>query len=86
MEKALSLSILEKWDGSGYPRGLKGEDIDIFGRITALADVFGALESNRPYKRAWEFDKIVELIKNEKGKHFDPRLVDLFLENIDRFL
>ncbi len=76
----------EKWDGSGYPRGLRGEEIDIFGRITALADVFDALGSNRPYKKAWGLERILKLIKNERGKHFDPKLVDLFLDNIDQFL
>jgi response regulator RpfG family c-di-GMP phosphodiesterase len=75
----------EKWDGSGYPRGLKGEDIHIYGRITAVADVFDALGSDRCYKKAWEDEKIFELLKNEKGKHFDPKLIDLFFENLDKF-
>ncbi len=76
----------EKWDGSGYPRGLKGEEIHIYGRITAIADVFDALAHERPYKKAWELDRILELLKNEKGKHFDPRLVEIFIENLDEFL
>ena len=76
----------EKWNGSGYPRGLKGEDIPIFGRITAIADVFDALGHDRVYKKAWELDQILELFKEERGRHFDPRLVDLFFENLDRFL
>jgi len=76
----------EKFNGSGYPRGLKGEEIHIFARITALADVFDALGSSRSYKKAWEMDDIIELIKKEKGKHFDPILVDLFLNNIDMFI
>ncbi len=75
----------EKWDGSGYPRRLKGEEIHIFGRITALSDVFDALGSDRCYKKAWNNEQIYELIKNEKGKHFDPTLVDLFFEHIDEF-
>lgn len=76
----------EKWDGSGYPRGLKGSEIHIFGRITAIADVFDALAHERPYKKAWELDRILELFKNEKGKHFDPTLIDIFIDNLDEFL
>jgi PAS domain S-box-containing protein len=76
----------EKWDGSGYPRGLKGEDIHIFGRITAIADVFDALGSDRCYKKAWPLDKILELFNREKGKHFDPNLIDIFINNLDEFL
>jgi PAS domain S-box-containing protein len=75
----------EKWDGTGYPRGLKGEEIHIYGRITAIADVFDALGSNRCYKKQWEDEKIFDLLKDEKGKHFDPKLIDLFFENIDKF-
>ncbi len=75
----------EKWDGSGYPRRLKGEEIHIYGRITALADVFDALGSDRCYKKAWKNEQIYELIRREKGKHFDPILVDLFFEHIDEF-
>lgn len=76
----------ERWDGSGYPQSLKGENIDISGRITALADVFDALGSARCYKPAWELDKIIALVKEEKAKHFDPTLVDIFLNNLDEFL
>ena len=76
----------EKWDGTGYPRGLKGEEIHIYGRITALADVFDALGSSRVYKEAWEDEKIFNLFREEKGKHFDPKLVDIFFENVDEFL
>ncbi|MEA3552851.1 MAG: response regulator [Campylobacterota bacterium] len=76
----------EKWDGSGYPQGLKGEDIDINGRITAVADVFDALGSDRVYKKAWEDEKIFNLFKEERGKHFDPKLVDIFFDNLDTFL
>lgn len=76
----------EKYDGTGYPKGLKGQEIHIFGRITALADVFDALGSDRYYKKAWEDEKIFNLIKKEKGKHFDPILVDLFINNIEIFL
>lgn len=76
----------EKWDGSGYPQGLAGEDIHIYGRITALADVFDALGSARVYKAAWELDRILALIEEERGKHFDPKVVDVFLEQLPRIL
>ena len=75
----------EKWNGSGYPHRLKGEEIHIYGRITAIADVFDALGSDRCYKKAWEDEKIFELFKNERAKHFDPKLVDLFFDNIQQF-
>jgi len=73
----------EKWAGNGYPRGISGEDIHIYGRITAVADVFDALGSDRAYKKAWEDERIFQLFKDERGKHFDPKIVDLFFENID---
>jgi len=76
----------EKWDGSGYPRGLKGEDIHIFGRITSIADVFDALSHDRIYKKAWEHKKVIDFIKAESSKSFEPKLVDLFLENIDKII
>lgn len=74
----------EKYNGKGYPRGLAADDIHVYARIVALADVFDALTSIRPYKRAWSFEEAIELIVKEKGEHFDPDLVDLFIENIDR--
>ena len=73
----------EKWDGSGYPRGLSGDEIHIYGRITALADVFDALGSDRVYKKAWDDERIFQLINDERGKHFDPKLVDLFFMNLE---
>lgn len=76
----------EMYDGSGYPNRLKGDEIHIFGRIVALADVYDALSSDRSYKKSWEQEKIIQYIKNERGKHFDPVLVDILVENIDRFL
>ena len=76
----------EKWNGSGYPRKLKGEEIHIAGRITAVADVFDALGSDRVYKKAWEDERIFNLFKEERGKHFDPTLIDLFFENLEEFL
>ena len=75
----------EKWDGNGYPLSLKGEDIHIFGRITALADVFDALGSIRCYKESWSDEEIFSLFRKEKGKHFDPKLIELFFENFDKF-
>lgn len=76
----------EKFDGSGYPKGLKGADIHISARITALADVFDALGSDRTYRQAWEMEAILDLIRAERGVHFDPILVDLFFDNIDTVL
>lgn len=76
----------EKWDGSGYPRGLGGEAIHIYGRITALADVFDALGSDRIYKSAWEDERIFNLFREERGKHFDPSLIDIFFDHLDEFL
>ncbi len=76
----------EKWSGGGYPRGIKGEEIHIFGRITALADVFDALGSDRCYKKKWDDEKIFTLFKEERGRHFEPKLVDIFFENLDQFL
>lgn len=75
----------EKYDGTGYPSGLKGESIPLLGRITAIADVFDALTSHRPYKKAWSFEDATRLLIEEKGKHFDPVLVDLFVDNIEQF-
>lgn len=76
----------ERWDGQGYPRGLAGEEIHIAGRITALADVFDALASERCYKPAWPMTKVIQYISAEKGQQFDPILVDILLSKIDQFL
>ncbi|WP_072680409.1 ABC transporter substrate binding protein [Arcobacter sp. LA11] len=76
----------EKYDGSGYPRGLKGEEIHIYGRITAIADVFDALGSSRVYKKAWKDKEIFEFFREEAGKHFDPILINLFFKNLNEFL
>ena len=76
----------EKWDGSGYPNATSGENIHIYGRITAVADVFDALGSERVYKKAWELEKILDFFKEQSGKHFDPKLVTLFLNNLAKFL
>jgi HD-GYP domain-containing protein (c-di-GMP phosphodiesterase class II) len=76
----------EKFNGGGYPRGISGEDIHIFGRITAVADVFDSLASDRCYKKAWEMDRVLSLIKEERGKHFDPVLVDVLFDNLSGFM
>lgn len=76
----------EKWNGTGYPRRLKEEEIHIYGRITAICDVFDALGHDRCYKKAWKLEKILELFKEERGKHFDPNLVDLFFKHLDTFI
>ncbi|MDQ0916652.1 HD domain-containing phosphohydrolase [Paenibacillus sp. V4I5] len=76
----------EKWNGRGYPRGIKGEDIHIYGRITAIADVFDALGSERVYKKAWELDRILHLFKEERGEHFDPKVVDAFFQQLPDIL
>jgi len=76
----------EKWDGSGYPRGLKGKEIHIIGRIVAFADVLDALSSSRKYKDGWNLDEIFSFLKSQRGKHFDPRITDLFMDNFGLFL
>jgi len=76
----------EKWDGTGYPRGLAAEEIHIYDRITAIADVFDALGSDRCYNKAWNDEKIFGLLKEERGRHFDPKLVDIFFDHLDEFL
>ena len=73
----------EKWDGSGYPQGLAGEDIHIFGRIVALADVFDALTHERHYKKAWTIEESITYIKKEKNIHFDPFLVEILIDKLD---
>lgn len=80
MARQIAVGHHEKWDGSGYPQGLKGEEISIECRIAALCDVFDALTSERPYKKAWPAEKAAELIREEAGKHFDPKLAELFLD------
>lgn len=80
----IALEHHEKWDGSGYPHGKKGEEISIYGRIVAIADVFDALISIRPYKPAWSFKKAHAHLQKSRGIHFDPTLIDLFNENIEK--
>jgi putative two-component system response regulator len=86
MAETIALTHQEKWDGSGYPKGLAGEEIPLEGRITALADVFDALTSERPYKKAWSVEKSVNLIEEESGKHFDPELAAVFLQILPEIL
>lgn len=81
----IALEHHERWDGLGYPKGLKGENIHIFGRIVAIADVFDALGTKRVYKEAWPLGEVKEYFKEERGRSFDPRLVDLFLEHFHKF-
>jgi putative two-component system response regulator len=86
MGRGIALTHHEKWDGSGYPRGLKGEDIPIEGRIAALADVFDALTSKRPYKEPFSNEKAFSIIQEGRGNHFDPDLVDAFFKIQDEIL
>ena len=79
----IALQHHECWDGSGYPSGLKGEEIHVFGRIVGLIDVFDALSHPRCYKQAWPISKIIDFIRLQRGIKFDPVLVDVFLANAD---
>ncbi len=83
MARDIAGSHHEKWDGNGYPDGLSGEDIPLSGRITAICDVFDALSSSRPYKEALSLERVIIILSDGRGEHFDPKLLDLFLENID---
>ena len=86
MGTLIALSHHEKWDGSGYPSGLAGEDIPLAGRICAVADVFDALTSRRPYKEAFSVEKSIAIIREGQGTHFDPKVLNVFLDNIDEIL
>jgi len=83
MSCSIAISHHERWDGTGYPRGLKGKNIPIFGRIVAIADVFDALVSKRIYKQAYPFERSVEIIGESSGKQFDPALVESFMNMVD---
>lgn len=85
MARTIALTHHEKWDGTGYPSGLMGEEIPLVGRITALADVFDALTSVRPYKKAWSLVDTVRYIQADRGKHFDPVLVDKLADVLPEF-
>lgn len=82
----LAIEHHEKWDGSGYPSGLKGEQISVEGRIVAIADVFDALTSKRPYKEAWGVEEALEHMQAQAGKHFDPHLINLFVNKLDAII
>lgn len=82
LARNIALTHHEKYDGSGYPNGLKGDAIPLEGRICAIADVFDALTSVRPYKKAWSEEEAIDFLRQQKGKHFDPVLVDLFIEQM----
>lgn len=79
----IALEHHEKWDGTGYPNGLKGAEISTFGRITAIADVFDALTSKRCYKEAWGMDRALQALKEGRGNHFDPNFIDIFFDSLD---
>lgn len=83
---SVALCHHEKWDGTGYPAQLKGEEIPIEGRIVAVADVFDALTNKRPYKEAWTVEKTMELINEQSGKHFDPQVVDALVRELDNVM
>lgn len=84
MGAQIALTHHERYNAKGYPNGLQGENIPIEGRITAIADVFDALVSIRPYKKSWTFQKAIEFLELEKYEHFDPVLVNIFIKNIDK--
>jgi len=86
MARLVAITHHEKWDGSGYPKGLKGEAIPLVGRITAVADVFDALTSERPYKKGWAIEDAAAFIKEQSGQHFDPTVVDKFTEHLDEIV
>ena len=81
---SIALTHHEKWDGTGYPRKLAGPQIPMEGQVAAVADVFDALTSDRPYRKAFPLERAVDIMKGERGKHFDPRLVDMLFESMDQ--
>lgn len=82
----ISLEHHEKYNGEGYPLGKKADEISIYGRIVAIVDVFDALVSQRPYKKAWSVEDALALLQSQRGTHFDPKLIDIFLENVQSIL
>ncbi len=86
LAEVIALSHHEKWDGSGYPQGLKGKEIPLAGRIVAVADVFDALLSDRPYKKAFTVDKALAIMREGRGVHFDPDVLDVFFSRLERLL
>ncbi len=85
MATQIAISHHEKWNGKGYPHGLAKEDIPLTGRIVSLADFFDALTSRRPYRGPVPRNKVIDMIRKERGQHFDPKIVDIFLNNLDEF-
>jgi putative two-component system response regulator len=86
LAEVIALSHHERWDGSGYPRGLKGSQIPLVARITAITDVFDALTTRRPYKEPFSVEKSFAVIQESKGTHFDPDVVDVFFMIQDEIL
>jgi PAS domain S-box-containing protein len=86
LEKSLEIPYChhEKWDGTGYPRGLKGEEIPLAARVFAVVDVWDALSTDRPYRNAWNKEQVAEYLMHESGKHFDPRVVNAFLASVEK--
>ena len=85
MAASIALNHHERWDGTGYPKGMMGESIPIEGRIVAIADVFDALTTRRPYKEPWPLEKTSAFLRENAGKHFDPAVVDIFTAHIEQF-
>lgn len=83
MASSIAVTHHERWDGAGYPKGLKGTEIPIEGRITAVADVFDALSTARAYKPAFPLDKCLGILRDSRGSHFDPDIVDAFFARLD---
>lgn len=86
LARTIAITHHEKWDGSGYPNGLSGENIPIEGRLAAIADVFDALTSERPYKKAWPVQEAIDFLQSQAGLHFDPELVPLFVDLLPQVL
>jgi len=86
LAEQIAISHHEKWNGKGYPQGFSGDNIPLVGRIVGLADAFDALTSKRPYKEPFPVEVALDIIKKERGEHFDPDVVDVFLENIDEIV
>ena len=84
MAAEIALNHHEKWDGTGYPRGLREREIPLSARIFAVADVWDALASDRPYRKAWDSKRVAEYLVKESGKHFDRRVVNKFLDLMEK--